>query len=80
MVVGALLAIKRGLQACEELEKTFVLRPVAKACQDFYERKFFKLVAKITGAKLATAMLTCSQALPVKTPRLVRQIARMLCG
>jgi hypothetical protein len=74
------LAIKSGLAACEKLEKTFVLRPVAKACQDFYERKFYKLVAKATGAKLATAMLTCSQAMPAKTPPLVRQIAKMLCG
>lgn len=64
----------------QEAREDFVLRPVAKACRDFYERKFFKLVAKITGVKLATAMLTCSQALPVKTPPLVRQIAKMLCG
>jgi hypothetical protein len=66
VVVGALLAIKRGLAACEKLEKTFVLRPVAKACQDFYERKFYKLVAKITGAKLATR---CSRVLRRCPPR-----------
>jgi hypothetical protein len=51
VVVGALLAIKKGLAACEKLEKTFVLRPVAKACQDFYERKFYKLVREDHGGQ-----------------------------
>lgn len=78
--LGAVIGIKKGLDACRKLEKTFVLRPIAKACRDYLERKIFKFMAKIVGVKTATALLTCSQAMPRKTPWLARQIAKMFCG
>lgn len=79
-VVGALIAIKKGLGACRKLEKTFVLRPVARACRDYLERQIFKFMAKIVGVKTATSLFTCSQALPLKTPRVARAIAKLVCG
>jgi hypothetical protein len=37
-------------------------------------------MAKIVGVKTATALLTCSQALPPKTPPLARALVKMVCG
>lgn len=79
-IVGALIGIKKGLDACRKLERTFVLRPVARACKDYLERKIFRFMAKIVGFKTATSLLTCSQTMPRTTPWLARTIAKMVCG
>ncbi len=80
VVVGGLYGVVKGVQACRKLERVFVLRPIARACKDFYERKFIKLVAKIVGVKTPTALFTCSETLPRKTNPVVQSLAKMVCG
>lgn len=80
LVAGALLGAIKGLQACKKLAKKFLLKPVAKACEDFLERKLFRLTAKLVGTKVALSLFTCSQALPKRTPGIVRRIAAVVCG
>lgn len=79
-ILGMLIAAKKGLDACIKLKKSFFTRAVGKACEDFALRRFKRLVAKLVGTKLATAMLTCSSALPRNTPHVVRTVAHMVCG
>ncbi len=79
-VYGAFVAIYRGLQACIKLKKSFITRPIGRACEDFYKRKFKKVVAKIVGAKLAASLFTCSSTLPKRTPMIIKKIAKAICG